>query len=260
MAPDRIDALPGFRRRLRITPFPDRVLSELEDDFHHMAVTVHHDGRTATAVEPFMERAPWSSCPGAVAVLTQTFCGVPLQEFASRGDKRANCTHLHDLAVLAAAHAFDRQRLMFDILVSDPIDGGSRAELRRDGATVLSWIIVKGRIVEPAPLAGIELDNMRDWIKSLDPVSAEAARLLRWGAMIAHGRTLPAGWASWGGRMTSRSRCYTFQPHRANQVEHTGVIRDFSRGTAQPLERHSAAVAADPESFQSRVFAGRRAP
>jgi hypothetical protein len=237
---DPIDDLPGYRRRLRITPFPDRVQSELEDDFHCMGVTVHHDGHAATAVEPVMARAPWNTCPGAVAVLAQTFAGVALEKFVARGAKRENCTHLHDLALLAAAHAFDLTPTVFDILVADPVDGRTLAELRRNGATVLSWSMVKGRIVEPAQLAGIELNDMRNWIESLDPEAAEAARLLRWGAMVAHGRTLPPGWASRGGRMMSRSRCYTFQPHRMNEVKHTGVIRDFSRGPARPLEHRPA--------------------
>jgi hypothetical protein len=262
-----IDNLPGYRRRLRVTPSPGRVLTELEDDYHCMAVTLHHDGHVATAVEPVMDRAPWSTCPGAVAVLEQTFVGIALNSFASRGNKRANCTHLHDLAVLAAAHAFDTAATVFDILVSDPVAGRSAAELRRSGTTVLDWSVVKGRIIAPAPLAGLDLDDMRNWIESLDPATQEAARLLRWGTMVAHGRTLPAGWASGSGNMASRSRCFTFQPHRVGEAKHVGAIRDFSRGTARPLEHRSASAAPqDSELFHvtrdhaSRGFAGRRTP
>ena len=273
-----IDDLPGYRRRLRVTPSGGRVLAELEDDYHCMAVTIHHDGHAATAVHPVMERAPWSICPGAVAVLEQTFVGIALENFATRGDKRANCTHLHDLAVLAAAHAFDNAPTVFDILVSDPIDGRSAAELRRNDTTVLDWVLVKGRITAPALLAGVDLDNMRDWIESLDPETREAAKLLRWGTMVAHGRTLPADWASSGsGNMASRSRCFTFQPHKAGSAKHVGAIRDFSRGTARPLEarplearpleqRSASAAARDSDLFHvtrdhaSRSFAGRRTP
>ena len=119
MSTPPIDDLAGYRRRLRVTPSSGRVLAELEDDYHCMAVTIDHDGHVATAVEPVMDRAPWSICPGAVAVLEQTFVGIALESFASRGNKRANCTHLHDLALLAAAHAFDTAPTVFDILVSD---------------------------------------------------------------------------------------------------------------------------------------------
>jgi hypothetical protein len=238
-----IDEIPGYRRRLRVTPSNGRVLTELEDDYHCMAVTVHHDGGVATAVEPVMDRAPWNICPGAVTVLEQTFVRIALKDFAARGDKRANCTHLHDLAVLAAAHAFDATATVFDILVSDPVAGRSEAELRRNGIAVLDWSVVKGRIIAPAPLAGLDLDNMRNWIESLDPETQEAARLLRWGIMVAHGRSLPAGWASGTGNMASGSRCFTFQPHKAGEAKHVGAILDFSRGAARPLEHRPAAPA-----------------
>ena len=100
-----LDKLPGFRRRFRITPAPGSVRSELEDDFHWMSVVVHHSDGTATSIEAHMFRAPWTICPGAVEQLKQTFTGVRLAEFVERGEKRSNCTHLHDLATLAAAHA-----------------------------------------------------------------------------------------------------------------------------------------------------------
>src|SRR4029077_17581389 len=95
-----IDSVPGFRRRFIVTPAPNRVSCEVEDDYHCMGVTIHHDGKVATKVEAVLQRAPWTTCPGAVAVVEQTFSGVPLDGFASRGEKRSNCTHLHDLAVL----------------------------------------------------------------------------------------------------------------------------------------------------------------
>jgi hypothetical protein len=260
-----IDDLPGYRRRLRVTPSNGCVAAELEDDYHCMAVTIHHDGHATTAVEPVMERAPWNICPGAVAVLEQTFHGVALQAFATRGNKRANCTHLHDLAVLAAAHAFDAAATVFDILVSDPIAGRSEAQLRRNGSAVLDWSLAKGRIIAPAPLAGLDLDNMRNWIESQDPDTREAARLLRWGSMVAHGRTLPAGWASASGKMSSRSRCFTFQPHKAGEASHVGAVRDFSRGAARPLDSASSAsrdsdLVHVTRDHSSRRFADRRTP
>ena len=258
-----LDNQPGFRRRLIVTPASYRVVSELEDDYHCMGVTLHHDGRSATAVEAVIARAPWTTCPGAIAVLQQTFAGVPLDKFAARGEKRANCTHLHDLAVLAAVHAFDHKPLVYDILVSDPVDGRRRAELRRGGSAVLSWELFEDRFVEPAELAGIALDNMRNWIESLEGERQEAARLLRWGTMMSHGRSLPADWEIGAGRMATAGSCYTFQPHRMNEAGRVGAIRDFSNGAAQPLEHRP--VTPQPQDSthsvrdaSSRTFAGRR--
>jgi hypothetical protein len=204
-----------------------------------MGVTIHHDGTVATKVEAVLQRAPWTTCPGAVAVLEQTFSGVPLDGFVARGEKRSNCTHLHDLAVLAAAHAFDSKTFTYDILVSDPIDGRREAQLRRDGRAVLGWVHVQGQIVEPAELAGVRLDAMRPWIDSLAAAEQEAARLLRWGTILAHGRDF-----TWEGKTGSNrlpiGNCYTFQPERFQQADHIGLTRDFSRGAA-PLTEHRPA-------------------
>ena len=237
MHPAPIDTLPGFRRRFIVTPTSDRVSSEVEDDYHCMGVTIHHNGRVATKVESVMQRAPWTTCPGAVARLEQTFTGVPLDGFAARGEKRANCTHLHDLAVLAAAHASDSDPLVYDILVSDPVEGRRRMELRRNGTRVLGWVEADGQIVEPAELAGVAFT--KGWIDSLDPAGQEAARLLRWGAILAHGRTI-----AWE-RQSDSSRlpignCYTFQPERITAAKRVGMIRDFSQGP-RPLEEHRPA-------------------
>ena len=239
MHPAPIDTLPGFRRRFIVTPAVGRVSSEVEDDYHCMGVTVHHDGRVATKVESVMQRAPWTTCPGAVARLEQTFKGVPLDGFAARGEKKANCTHLHDLAVLAAAHAFDKDLLVYYILVSDPVEGRRQAELRRNGTKVLDWVQVDARIVEPEELAGVAFDEMRPWIDSLDPQGQEAARLLRWGTILAHGRTVPWERQSDSSRLPI-GNCYTFQPHRSKEAKRVGLIRDFSQGP-QPLAEHRPA-------------------
>ena len=231
-----LDQLPGFRRRFRITPEARSVRGAVEDDYHRMAVTIHHDGKTATAIEASMERAPWTICPGAIGTLQATFTGVALAAFAARGEKRENCTHLHDLAVLAAAHAKDPSPLVYDILVSDPIDGRRRVELRRDGTAVLNWVDSRYVIVEPKELAGVRLDKMRPWIESLDAPGQEAARLLQWGAILAHGRNRPLEDQS-DARSIGADRCYTFQSRRVASAKRIGVIRDFSTGTIQPLER-----------------------
>lgn len=235
MTPAALDQLPGFRRRLRITPSLESVHAAVEDDYHCMAVTLHHDGRTATAIEPQMQRAPWTTCPGAIAMLQKTFTGSALEDFASRGEKRENCTHLHDLAVLAAAHAADRAPLVYDILVSDPISGRRRMELRRNGTVMLAWTDAQYTILEPAELAGVRLDKLRPWIDALDPDRQEAARLLQWGAILAHGRSRPLQEQS-DAKSIGIDRCYTFQSRRVAGAKRIVAIRDFSTGTSQPLE------------------------
>jgi len=183
-----------------------------------------------------MQRVPWTVCPGAAAQLQRTFTGVALADFAARGEKRENCTHLHDLAILAAAHALDGGPLVYDILVSDPIAGRRRVEMRRNGAAVLAWSDEKNRIVEPAELAGVTLDKLRPWIDSLPAEQRESARLLQWGAIIANGRSRSLDQQSDASAL-GVGRCYTFQAHRVAAAKRIDDIRDFSQGTTQLLAR-----------------------
>lgn len=226
--------VPGFTRRIRITPAPGRVRSAVEDDFHCMSVTLYHDNVTANTVKAELIRAPWSTCPGAVAKCEATFTGIALAAFPAQKTKAANCTHLYDLALLAAAHALDDGPLVYDAFVTDPIDGKRRAELYRNAESVLAWSDANYQIIEPATLAGMKLLEMRTWIESLDPVQQEAARILSWVSLIANGRTIPMDRQSDASRMPPS--CFTFQPEQASRAVRVGGTRDFSAGTAQPLE------------------------
>jgi len=232
-----LDNVPGFRRRFRITPGVDSVRAEIEDDYHCMSLTVHHRDGIATMIEPAIKRAPWSTCPGAIETLKQTFTGVALQAFAERGEKRTNCTHLHDLATLSAAHAADDQPLVYDVLVSDPIDGRREAELRCNGLAVLRLVLMNSQVSEPKEFAGATLDKLGPWIASLQPHLQEGARVLRWGTMIANGRSIPLERQSDASRMPV-GNCFTFQPLVRTAAKRIGEIRDFSKGTLQPLETH----------------------
>ena len=229
-----IDALPGYRRRFVVTPNSGQVCAELEDDYHCMSVIVHHADGVATAIGAVMHRAPWTTCPGAEAKLAETFTGVPLADFAARGEKQQNCTHLHDLATLAAAHAGDVRPTVYDVLTSDPVDRIGRAELRRDGVTVFAWTLDYFTIVEPADVAGIELMKLKPLLERLDPLGQEAAKILRWGIMVGSGRMIPLDKQSDATKMPSN--CFTFQPARKTEARRVGVIRDFSKADAQPLD------------------------
>lgn len=230
----RASDLPGYRRRIRIEAREGVALAMLEDDIHGLAVTLRHDGRTVTSVEPLVDRMPWTTCPGAAAKLIETFTGVPLAEVTSRREKKANCTHLHDLAVFAAAHAGERGGLVYDVFVSDPIDGERVLELRRDGAPVLEWVERDGRLVAPAAIAGQVLFTLRDWINALgSEAEREAARVLQWASMVAHGRTMPLEEQSDAAALPPN--CYTFQPERAVHAVRNGERREFSDGSRVPL-------------------------
>lgn len=235
-----LDGLPGFRRRLCVIPAAGRVTAALEDDFHCMAVTLRHDGETVIQADAVMERAPWSSCPGARAVLKSTFEGVALAAAVKRGDKPSNCTHLYDLALLAAAHALDSEPLTYEILASDPVDGRVVAEIRRNGRAQLRMAHAGNVMSEPEDIKGESLFKLRDWIKTLKEPAREAARLLQLGAIIAQGRIVPKNRQSDARHMSLK--CYTFQPENAASAQRLWDIEDFSRpGARTPLDHFDGA-------------------
>lgn len=236
----KLELAKGFRRRFRITPGDEVIQAEVEDDFHCMSVIVHHDGKKAMRVVADLRRAPWSTCPGAEAALEKAFAGVELTAFPGHGDKSSNCTHLYDLALLAAAHADDENQTIYDILVSDPVDNQRHAEVRKNGETLLHWIESEFRIVSPDNIAGVRIDQLRSWIKSLKPMLQEPARLLQWANMLANGRIIPLADQSDATKMPPS--CYTFQPERAVQATRIGRIRDFSEGIEQPLDEYKTVV------------------
>lgn len=232
-----VTSSPGYRRVLRVEPEEGGVLVLLEDDLHRMAVRLRHDRSRVLAVEPLMDRVPWTLCPGAAAVLKQTFAGVPLQDVTARRDKQANCTHLHDLAVIAAAHATDTRPLEYQIFVSDPQDAGGAPErileIRKDGQVLHRWIERASQFAAPEGLAGLSALTMRDWIAGLSGEAQEAARLLQWASLVAHGREMTDDQrrASLG----VRPSCYTMQPERVRSAAIAGGMHDFSAGGREPL-------------------------
>ncbi|MES2157949.1 MAG: hypothetical protein V4512_09100 [Pseudomonadota bacterium] len=235
-----LDALPGFRRHLRVTPSPGQVIAALEDDYHCMAVILRHDGVRVTGIDSVMERVPWTTCPGAPAVLAATFTGVALADVPARGDKKANCTHLHDLSVLAAAHAGETDPILYEIVTCDPVDGLATAEIRRDGVALLQ-VAHRNHLMEaPAEIAGLSILKLRDWIDSLDGPHREAARLLQWGAILANGRLIPMERQSTASRVPPN--CFTFQPDNAAKAIRVGKVIDFTATPLTPLDHFDGAV------------------
>lgn len=233
-----IGELPGYRRVLRVEPGQGAVLAMLEDDLHCMAVRLRHDGKRVLAVEPLMDRVPWTVCPGAVNVLIKTFSDVALEDVTARRDKQANCTHLHDLAVIGAAHARDEVPVEYHIFVSDPceVDGEAerRLEILKDGHLLHRWLERGGRFAEPAGLVSFTPLTMRGWITGLDGEAQEAARLLQWAALIAHGRTMTDERRR--GALGVSANCFTMQPERVEFARMAGGMHDFSTGGGKPLE------------------------
>jgi hypothetical protein len=236
----------GFRRRIVIEARAGAVAAMLEDDIHCLAVILRHDGVRVTAIETHFDRLPWTTCPGAQAKLVETFAGLPLSEVTARRDKKQNCTHFHDMAVLAAAYADQPGRVVYDIVATDPVGGERLLEIRRDGGVLHRWTEQDGILREPAEVAGKTLPTLRDWIGTLTGLSQESARLLQWASLVAHGRTMPLENQSDASALPPS--CYTFQPDRAKVAIRNGVRRDFSDGSLLPLADFGERVLAELDS------------
>jgi hypothetical protein len=227
-------AVPGYRRVIRIEPGQRRIRALLEDDLHAMVVELRHDGARVTGIDAHMHRIPWTTCPGAELVLRDTFIGLLLAEVTARRDKQANCTHLHDLAVLAAAHANDAGPSEYAFAVSDPCQGKRILEVRRGGAMIHSWSERDGMLVEPEELAGQSLLTLRDWIGGLSGAEQEAARMLQWAGVVAHGRTLSD--TDKHAALFHRPSCFTMQPGHVEHAVKAAPTKDFSSGALRPLD------------------------
>lgn len=237
------DTRPGFRRRILVVAGEGAVTAMLEDDIHCLSVTLRHDGVRVIAVEPSFDRPPWTTCPGAVGKLIETFTGKLLTEVTAKVEKTQNCTHLHDMAVLAAAHAGVPGEALYDVIATDPADGVRRLELRLNGELLHAWTERDGVLVTPAAVAGKTLQTLHDWLATLEGTELEGARILRWAARVALGRTLPMEQQNDASKM--KLSCYTFQPERVGQARLIGDRRDFSDGTIQPLAGLKARLLAE---------------
>src|SRR5206468_2244694 len=121
----------GMRRVQMIDPRPGCVTAEVEDDYHRFFVELRHDGERITGVSTDAKRFPWTTCPAAGEHLAQRITGVALRDVEGREAPLSHCTHMLDLAIMAAAHAHATQPTLYEMLVDDPHDGARQAILRR---------------------------------------------------------------------------------------------------------------------------------
>lgn len=229
-----------YRRRIRLVATEagaSVVEAELEDDFHHFAVTLRHAGGRVEDVAGRALRWPWTTCADAVVPLRQLE-GMDLSPrctaVASSADPRANCTHLFDLAGLAVAHAArGLGRRQYDAEIPRPVEGRSRARLWRDGGLLLEWQLVDGAVVDAPPYSDVPWNGgfMRWADSTLDPDTAEAAIVLRRACTIGSGRGMDLDRYETAGDLERimSGVCFTMQPariHRAERIK--GSVRDFA--------------------------------
>lgn len=234
-----------FRRRIRLRADGALVAVELEDGNHGFRLRLGHDGRAVTAIEADAIRHPFGTCAEAVQPLAHIVGhrladGVKvLRDRLVPGDQ---CTHLFDMAMLAAAHAGRGNRqFVYDMAIHDETEAPALAEIRRDGEPVHAWTVRAREIASPKELAGRPL--MRGFHA--------------WASQAFTGDTLEAASALQRAYFVAQSRRYTFDPphdnpgtadgmpqgscysYNAGMVERAfrsgGTVRDFTHAADQLL-------------------------
>lgn len=236
----------GLHRRIVLQPGAGWIGGALEDDMHRFHIRLDHAEGRVTRVAAQAVRHPWSACPGATDFVAREFTGLPLTEVGAR-DPAQHCTHLYDLAILAAAHAEDTEPTRFDMTVADRVEGRTTATLHENGVEQMRWQLDGTAIHGTAKSdSGRDLRRLSLWKRELSPQEAEWATLLRRAVFVSGARqyvapSLEQTAALNQGRM---GVCFNYQlPQAESSTRTPNWHRDFSQSGHQPLEGFEPASA-----------------
>ena len=184
----------AFRRGLPLRVAADRVRVELEDANHAFRLQLAHDGRQVTDVTADTLRHPFVTCGEAVGPLRR-IVSCPLDADATRlrsgFPQGQNCTHLHDMTLLALAHAREvGLERHYEITVLDERAGRIEASIDCDGTTVHDWMVRDHAIAAPEAHAGRPMmRGFYAWVaQSYSGLALEAAVALQRGYFVAQSR------------------------------------------------------------------------
>lgn len=230
-----------FRRRLRWRAMAGWVEVELEDSNHGFRLRLHHDGRRITGVDVDPVRYPFTTCPEA-SLAVKRIVGASLVDAAKLRESLPggeNCTHMADMALIAAAHAVDvGMERLYDIAVNDERDGVTTARLECDGELLYEWRVRANAIESPAELAGRPLmRGFYAWAAQVfgGGTALEAAQALQRGFFVAQARRYSYVPVERYPAITDgmpTGSCYSYN---TGAVEHAlrirGSVRDYSESS-----------------------------
>jgi hypothetical protein len=218
----------AYRRKTIAIAGEFETVAAMEDDFHHFTVRLHHDGKRVTGLTGETIRSPWSTCPGAAARLDE-FIGAPINPTPDDPGPKwkitQHCTHLFDIAKFALAQTVraksgQGQRRQYDMLIPDPVDGGSTTgDLWRDGEHLLHWVVEKRTVVAPESVAGHSLHGRAEWRPEAIPDNdaLEAALMLRRALVIFRGRISEYPTVTMADQVPNGfGTCFAYQPENAS--------------------------------------------
>ncbi len=244
----------AFRRRIRLGRNGDsqqgQVQGALEDCNHGFQSTIFYkDGKVADIKPQFM-RIPFTTCDGAWQPL-QKLLGVSVAatpaELLAIAPPLSNCTHLHDLTLLAIAHTQRTVSIVqYDVEVTDAVNGVSdlrvwRTEDDKHSQLVHHWQSCHYAVSSPAELKDKPLFmGFSRWAnEKFSGIENEAAFVLQKGNLVSIGRMLDVQ-AMTGSRAideNDRVACFTYSPQNASQAIRLGnTVRDFTDTPEQLLK------------------------
>lgn len=234
-----------FRRRLHWRATEGLVEVALEDSNHGFRLRLRHDGSRIVAVEVEPVRYPFTTCPEAVRGV-QRIVHLPLADAAALRERLPggeNCTHMIDMALLAAAHAGDAgAERFYDIAVADERNGVTQARIECDGHLVHEWAVRVHTIDQPAELAGKPvMRGFYAWAaQTFSGMPLEAAQALQRGYFVAQSRRwlyLPIEANSAIADGMPIGGCYSYNTgavERAQRIK--GSVRDYSKSSERLLQ------------------------
>ncbi len=223
----RPPASPLYRRLIDIQAgSAGEVTAWMEDNFHHFAVRLQHDGDKVLSVDAISRRTPWSTCAAASTKL-QALVGQKLVSRASAiGDMlsmRMQCTHMFDLAGLAlaaAANGVAHRVYQATVTLRQPLPvkgaphtGQCVAVLCRDGEEVLHWVVEDQAIVSPESRS--LLRGFRAWTETLPIREAEDALVLRRAVDVSGGLSVDLDSIASPLDLNMPAVCHSYQPDQA---------------------------------------------
>ncbi len=234
----------SYRRRFRLVArSSELVVGEMEDDFHHFGVRLHHDGALVLGAEGVTHRSPWATCAEGSRLISR-IAGMALSPSATAAGAvtpaRQQCTHTFDLAGLCVAHAWRTARgvgepvRQYDCGIPDRDAAGRHTcTVSRDGDPVLAWELEGYLIIGPEPFAGVSLAKgfLRFCEERLDVDQAEAAVALRRAVYISGGRMQQLDWYTSAGDVAGATlgTCHTYTPGIVEvALRRRGTQRDFT--------------------------------
>jgi hypothetical protein len=232
----------AYRRAIRIVADERLAVAEVEDDPHHIKVSVHHENGVARLLEAHLWRTPWTNCPGAAAHL-KTLEGKTLEEIAGLGvEKAQHCMHLFDITALAATHAREVGFKRLYRVEIDQDEAPPLARIWRDGVHVLEWRLGGSSLhrttILGAPFDGVPMGELHRHFAGLDRDLIEAALILRRASLISGTRRVDLdAYKDTDSSDNRPANCYARQPERRlDALRRYGMTVDFWGQGRWPLE------------------------